>query len=128
MLDVNGWDLRKALKLFRKSNPPLLEWLQSPLKYWEKYSVAQKMREMSSLTFSPRSCIYHYLSMAKRNFREYLQGDLVKVKKYFYVLRPILACIWTESKDSIPPMEFETLVNTLLPESLLKSEINKLLN
>ncbi|HTY22758.1 MAG TPA: nucleotidyltransferase domain-containing protein, partial [Desulfomonilaceae bacterium] len=26
-LDISGWDLRKALQLFRKSNPPLLEWL-----------------------------------------------------------------------------------------------------
>ena len=26
-LDVSGWDLRKALRLLRKSNPPLLEWL-----------------------------------------------------------------------------------------------------
>ncbi|MDP3839821.1 MAG: nucleotidyltransferase domain-containing protein, partial [Methylococcales bacterium] len=29
--DINGWELRKALKLFSKSNPPLLEWLQSPI-------------------------------------------------------------------------------------------------
>jgi predicted nucleotidyltransferase len=35
MLDINGWDLRKALNLFRKSNPPLLEWLQSPIQYKE---------------------------------------------------------------------------------------------
>jgi len=29
--DINGWELRKALKLFSKSNPPLLEWLQSTI-------------------------------------------------------------------------------------------------
>src|SRR5580698_9021306 len=32
-LDVSGWDLRKALRLLRKSNPPLLEWLKSPVVY-----------------------------------------------------------------------------------------------
>ncbi|WP_201765651.1 DNA polymerase beta superfamily protein [Desulfotignum phosphitoxidans] len=32
-LDINGWDLRKALRLFQKSNPPLLEWLSSPVVY-----------------------------------------------------------------------------------------------
>jgi len=32
-LDISGWDLPKALRLFRKSNPPLLEWLQSPIVY-----------------------------------------------------------------------------------------------
>lgn len=33
VLDINGWDLRKALQLMRKSNPPLFEWLHSPLAY-----------------------------------------------------------------------------------------------
>ena len=32
-LDVSGWELRKALWLLRKSNPPLLEWLKSPVVY-----------------------------------------------------------------------------------------------
>jgi len=26
-LDISGWELRKTLRLLRKSNPPLLEWL-----------------------------------------------------------------------------------------------------
>jgi predicted nucleotidyltransferase len=30
-LDINGWDLRKALQLLRKGNPPLMEWLGSPI-------------------------------------------------------------------------------------------------
>jgi uncharacterized protein len=38
-LDITGWDLRKALQLFRKSNPPLLEWLGSPIVYWERYDI-----------------------------------------------------------------------------------------
>ena len=32
-LDINGWDLRKALRLLRKSNPALFEWLSSPIVY-----------------------------------------------------------------------------------------------
>ena len=40
-LDINGWDLKKALQLLRKTNPPLLEWLGSPIIYIEKYSVAE---------------------------------------------------------------------------------------
>ncbi|MDF2649867.1 MAG: YcgL [Paenibacillus sp.] len=114
-LDINGWDLRKALTLFRKSNPPLLEWLQSPIRYYEYYTVAEQIRGISPLTFSPKSCMHHYLNMAKGNFREYLQGDQVKIKKYFYVLRPILACGWIEKFDTMPPMEFDRLVETLLP-------------
>ncbi|RAW13921.1 nucleotidyltransferase domain-containing protein [Paenibacillus taichungensis] len=127
-LDINGWDLRKALKLFRKSNPPLLEWLQSPIQYDEPYSVAEHIRTLSPLTFSPKSCMYHYLNMAKGNFRDYLQGEQVKIKKYFYVLRPLLACGWIERYDAMPPMAFEELVQELVPQSApLYTEIHELL-
>lgn len=117
MLDINGWDLRKALNLFRKSNPPLLEWLQSPIRYEEKYSVAEQIRGISPLAFSPKSCLYHYLNMAKGNYRDYLQGERVKIKKYFYVLRPVLACEWIERYGNMPPMEFDVLVERLIPEN-----------
>ncbi|MEN1988335.1 nucleotidyltransferase domain-containing protein [Paenibacillus hubeiensis] len=127
-LDINGWDLRKALKLFRKSNPPLLEWLQSPIQYDERYSAAERIRGLSPLTFSPKSCMYHYLNMAKGNFRDYLQGERVKIKKYFYVLRPLLACGWIERHNTMPPMEFGQLVEELIPaDTLLYSEITELL-
>ncbi|MDH6429563.1 hypothetical protein BSK62_25765 [Paenibacillus odorifer] len=116
MLDINGWDLRKALNLFRKSNPPLLEWLQSPIQYAEKYSTAEKLRSISPYTFSPKSCMYHYLNMARGNYRDYLQGEQVKIKKYFYVLRPVLACEWTHRYGEMPPMEFDVLVERLIPQ------------
>lgn len=61
-LDVNGWDLRKALRLFRKSNPPLLEWLTSPIVYRET-PTAQRMRELIPQYYSPRASFYHYLHM-----------------------------------------------------------------
>ncbi|SDF22579.1 hypothetical protein SAMN04488542_107105 [Fontibacillus panacisegetis] len=129
MLDVNGWDLKKALNLFRKSNPPLLEWLQSPIRYMENYSVAEQIRSISPYTFSPKSCMYHYLHMARGNYRDYLQGDQVKIKKYFYVLRPILACEWIEKFNTMPPIEFHALIDSLVPEgSELKQVIQNLLS
>lgn len=114
MLDINGWDLRKALGLFSKSNPPLLEWLQSPIRYHEPYSTAERIRTLSQAAFSPKSCMFHYLHMAKGNYREYLQGDTVRVKKYFYVLRPLLACGWIEKYNVMPPILFEQLVDELV--------------
>ncbi|MFC5401342.1 nucleotidyltransferase domain-containing protein [Cohnella soli] len=115
-LDISGWDIRKALNLYRKSNPPLLEWLQSPIRYTEKYSVTEQLRTVSPLTFSPKSCMYHYLSMARGNYRMYLQGEQVRIKKYFYVLRPVLACEWIERYGEMPPMEFDALAEHLLPK------------
>lgn len=126
-LDFAGWELKKALRLFRKSNPPMLEWLRSPIVYRERFSTAHALREMSEEFFNPKSCMYHYLSMAKNNFREFLQKDLVKSKKYFYVLRPVLACDWIREKNSFPPMEFQDLVDSEIRDEKVKFEIAELL-
>ncbi len=110
--DVNGWDLRKALRLYRKSNPPLLEWLQSPIVYRDHTAAAEKMRDLLPDFYSPASCMYHYLRMAQNNYRSYLQGPSVRTKKYFYSLRPLLACHWIEADRGAVPMEFENLLAT----------------
>ena len=117
-LDVSGWDLKKALGLFAKSNPPLLEWLRSPIVYREAFSAAARLRVLSTRYFSPPSCMHHYLSMAEGNYREYLKRDPVRVKKYFYVLRPVLACRWIEMHGTTPPTEFAALVADQLPTRL----------
>ncbi|NHC40144.1 nucleotidyltransferase domain-containing protein [Bacillus sp. MM2020_1] len=127
LLDINGWELRKALKLFRKSNPPLMEWLHSGIVYYQAFSLADKLKTIQNQVFLPQSALYHYLNMAKGNFRDYLRGDHVKIKKYFYVLRPVLACIWIERYNSVPPIEFQTLVEELLEQGQLKEEIHTLL-
>ncbi|MFS1512629.1 nucleotidyltransferase domain-containing protein [Chengkuizengella sp. SCS-71B] len=128
LLDINGWDLQKALKLFKKSNPPLLEWLQSDIVYSEPFATAQKIRNLSPVSFSPKSCLHHYLNMAKGNFRDFLQENEVKIKKYFYVLRPLLACKWMELKQTPPPLDFELLVSSLVPKGQLQEQIFNLLN
>ncbi len=126
-LDVSGWDLKKALGLFAKSNPPLLEWLRSPLVYREAFSVMETLRTLSARYFSSRSCMHHYFHMAEGNYREYLQGDSVRVKKYFYVLRPVLACKWVAAHGTMPPMEFASLAEDQLP-STLQPVVHALLN
>ncbi|AJS57332.1 hypothetical protein UB51_01155 [Paenibacillus sp. IHBB 10380] len=128
MLDINGWDLKKALYLLKKSNPPLLEWLQSPILYLETTSIAEQIREMCYFIYSSRTSMQHYLHMAKGNYRDYLQGEQVKIKKYFYVLRPILGCQWIEHHHTMPPMEFDRLVDECIPKnSELSAAIENLL-
>ncbi|MBI2297384.1 MAG: nucleotidyltransferase domain-containing protein [Armatimonadetes bacterium] len=109
-LDINGWDLRKALKLLRKSNPPLLEWLHSPVVYLAEAEVVERLREQAEVYYSPVAGWYHYLHMAEGNYREYLRGETVRVKKYLYVLRPLLAARWLERHGTPAPVEFARLV------------------
>jgi predicted nucleotidyltransferase len=126
-IDLGGWDLRKALILFRKSNPPFLEWLHSPLVYVDKFSSADNLRKLVSTHFSSKSCIHHYLNMASGNYKDFLDKENVITKKYFYVLRPLLACEWLRNTNTPAPMEFETLLNTQVKDYSVISEINKLL-
>jgi predicted nucleotidyltransferase len=126
-LDINGWDFKKALQLLRKTNPPLLEWIGSPIVYLEKPFIVDKMRQLTRDYYSPSACLHHYLHMARGNFREYLQGDIVWVKKYFYVLRPILAMKWIEEGLGIAPTDFNvTLEKLKLPTELIEAVKNLL--
>ncbi len=125
--DVNGWDLRKALRLYRKSNPPLLEWLQSPIVYRERGSAAERMRALLSTYFSPPAAMYHYLHMAQGNFRSYLQEERVRTKKYFYVLRPLVACRWVERGAGAAPTEFGKLLDAAGLEPEVRAAIDDLL-
>ena len=125
-IDLNGWDLRKALKLFWKSNPAFVEWVQSPISYLEHGGFASAVREMLPRIYSPEKGIHHYRSMAKTNYRGYLKGDLVPLKKYFYVLRPLLAVRWLERYGEAAPIEFEKLL-TLVEDAALLADIQALL-
>jgi predicted nucleotidyltransferase len=77
------------------------------------------MEQLSKDYFSPIATVYHYLHMASGNYRQYLQSDTIKIKKYFYVLRPILACMWIENFKEPPPMEFEKLLIQITDTELL---------
>ncbi len=125
-LDISGWDIKKGFILFLKSNPPLFEWLQSPIIYKEEFSVAQKLRDLTEEFYSPIACLYHYLHMAQGNYREYLKGDNVWIKKYFYLLRPILACKWIEHGFGPVPMEFDMMVDKIIDDIDLKRAIDEL--
>jgi len=126
-LDIAGWDFPKAMKLMRKSNPPLLEWLQSPIVYHESFDFRERIHEEADHCFSPIASMYHYRRMAENNFRKYLLKDRVNLKKYFYVLRPVMACLWIERGHGIVPILFQSLVDRVIDESALREAIMELI-
>ncbi len=125
LLDINGWDLQKALRLLHKSNPSVFEWFKSPIVY-KQTEFSNEFIPMMENYFLKKSGLYHYLNMADGNYREYLRGEEVKAKKYFYVLRPLLACKWILRTNTPPPMLFSELKAAEL-RSDLKEPVDNLL-
>ena len=126
-IDLAGWDLPKALGLFFKSNPPLFEWLRSPLIYREVGPVAEGLRGLAPAFYDPRAGFHHFLHMAESNVRAELRKERIRHKKYFYVLRPVLSCLWIDADGTTPPMELQPLVERFLPDGPVREEVDRLL-
>jgi uncharacterized protein len=127
LLDINGWDLRKALKLFKGSNSVIYEWLQSPIIYQNHSKIDCELLDLAPSHYAPRAGIYHYLNLTISCYKEHLQSDLVKLKKYFYALRPILAASWIIQHHTYPPMVFDRLLDLIVDRQDLRAEIDLLL-
>ena len=111
IIDCVGWDIKKTLHLFRKFNPSLIEWLYSPIIYRQhnqkELQIDIDLKKLIRFHENERAIIYHYLHMAQRNWKEYLQGEEIWTKKYLYVLRPLLSCAWIEFYHTTPSVDFD---------------------
>jgi predicted nucleotidyltransferase len=125
VLDINGWDLKKALKQFARGNATLFEWSGSPIVY-RTTPEWKKIAEVSKQYFSEKSAVYHYYGTANGTLHDYLMGDTVRYKKYFYALRPLLAAMYIEEHHVAPPVLFDELLKMDLP-SELRNAIDELL-
>ncbi len=117
VLDINGWDLKKALKQFAKGNATLFEWSGSPIVYrtTPEWGI---ITEVSKKYFSEKSAVYHYYGTANSTYHDYLTGEKVRYKKYFYALRPLLAAMYIEENHVAPPVLFDDLLKLDIPEKL----------
>ncbi|MEM9299422.1 MAG: nucleotidyltransferase domain-containing protein [Bacteroidota bacterium] len=115
-LDIGGWEIKKALGLLWKSNPPLLEWLQSPIVYQSESKFLNDIQRLCSEYFSPIAVMHHYLSMSKKYLEACQQTDKVKLKNYFYALRTAIAGKWIREKESIPPIELPKMFSVVAEE------------
>jgi predicted nucleotidyltransferase len=91
-IDLNGWDIRKALGLLLKSNVIVNEWLESPIRYRADDPAVPDFRSLVECLFDPDGAARHYASLGQTAAERWLGGaEPVAVKKYFYALRPSLA-------------------------------------
>jgi predicted nucleotidyltransferase len=104
------------------------EWLRSPLVYAGDDDARKRLCEILDAAYRPLPAWRHYRAMAKRNAHQHLGGPTVKLKKYFYTLRPLFCAQWLSEGRGNPPMEFATLLEELLPAGPVREAIDALVD
>lgn len=126
-LDINGWDLRKALRLMRKANVPLMEWLTSPIRYRAVDWAVDAIVQLAGKAFLPESVCHHYLAMARSALSRFDHQHEVKIKTYMYAIRPVLCVQWIVRHMSQPPMHIDALMTGLIMDAGIKRIIQNLI-
>lgn len=127
-LDLNGWDLRKALQLALKSNAALLEWLDSPVCYIKDEELHGLLQGFANKAADLPALSYHYDRLARRAWDEIRAGSTqVKLKRYCYALRSALALAWIGSNQTVPPMNIRQLMEGLSLSEQFRGEIDRMI-
>jgi uncharacterized protein len=126
ILDFNAWELRKTLHHFRKSNATPFEWLQSPIIYQQEGNFREELWALAPSYFEARASVHHYLGICHNSIKTGITDGNIKIKKYFYILRPLLAAMWSADCQTIPPMEFRPLLTQIEGKRDLLAAIEQL--
>lgn len=110
--DVVGWDIKKALYLFHKGNASVYEHINSKYVYYSDGKLQEKLQALGDEFFPIRTIGLHYIHMAYNNYSRYInKKDPVELKKYLYVIRPLLATCWIDKYATQPPTTLQTLID-----------------
>ena len=128
-IDLNGWDIRKALGLMLKHNAVLSEWIESPIRYVADDPVVEQLADLASRHFNPRGYARHYASLGMASVDRWMgpEGEIA-VKRYFYALRPALAVRALRLDPSRrPPMSIRRLMEAAELDHALVRQIDELI-
>ena len=116
VLDLAGWDLKKALLLMSKGNCAFAEWLNSPFTYYKDMAFFESISTLKDEYFRKVSAVNHYYHMAMNHDKRYLEKRGCELKRFMYHLRGLLAAKWAAIHDTYPPVLFNDLVEKMVQE------------
>lgn len=131
VFDVNGWDIAKAIKLLLKGNAVVIEWLTSPIVYRGDVGFRDTFLDLAHEVADRTLIARHYLHLAySMRSRIEAEGDGIRLKRLFYVLRPVMALRWLAlfPDRTVAPMNFRALMEDCDLAPKLVSEIESLLH
>ncbi len=125
--DAAGWDIRKALELYRKPNLTFLEWINSPIIYKDNETLRNRLLALLPQYFNVKGAVNHYYHIAVNHQNHYLQKRGVELKRFLYYLRGLLACEWIIQKGTPPPVPFRELIVATITDKVVLQEVEHIL-
>ncbi len=126
LFDASGWELRKALGLFLKSNMALAEWMNSPVIYADDGRLRPALLALLPCCFDKTRALYHYYHIAVNHNRRYFETRGVELKRFLYYLRALLACSWIGNRGTPPPVPFSELAESEVGDSDIRREMERI--
>lgn len=129
VLDVNGWDLIKAVRLAENGNATVGEWLRSPLVYSGDTGFRDALLSACADLVDVQRVGRHYLHVGEGQWERSGAGagrDVV-LKRVFYALRPAAALHWMHVHGAAtPPMNLFQLLDEAPPPPALRSAVEEM--
>jgi predicted nucleotidyltransferase len=120
LIDVNGWDVRKAIRLAVAGNATVGEWLRSPWVYSGDERFRDQLLDLVASVTDPVRVRRHYLHVGRAQWAR--AGDetgTVRLKRVFYAIRPAVTLHWMDAHNGVPPMNLDELLReTSVPDDV----------
>lgn len=127
-LDIAGWDLKKALDLFFRSNAAIMEWLHSPKIYIENLPVIEELRILTLDYYNLKTLRYHYYHLARKSYEHFQLSFKPNLKQFFYILRAIYSVQWIDEYEyKVIPNHFADIMEGVVQDDEIKNEISHLI-
>jgi len=138
--ELIGWNIKRFAELLNKSNPSMIEWLNSDIEYYRKGNYAildgekiavsdvdnsnpnmhvpeaqpnfEEIQEHANQEFKPIALWGHYRQMGKANYQKYVdnRNDL-SIKRHLYILRGLTYSKYVLETHRRPPLDFQKFVD-----------------
>lgn len=115
-LDIEGYDLKKALILLVKTNPVVSDWLHSNDYFIIDENFKNTMLSFESQCYNPHHAMYHFYSTSVKQNLQYLNENKT-LKRFIYYMRGLLSCRWVEQNCSHPPVDIDELIDATITDS-----------
>lgn len=115
-LDIEGYDLKKALNLLARTNPIESDWLHANDYYILDEDFLQTMLAFESQCYNSHHAMYHFYSISVKHNQRYLDKE-VTLKRFIYYMRGLLSCRWVEQNGSHPPVNVDELIDSTITDN-----------